>query len=118
MAGLTWEKRPETVWGPAAIKYAEAIRQGIRELFDAWSPLIEEYMKANAPWRDHSSNARQGLNVKKEEETVGIISLVLAHTVDYGIYLELAHAGVWGIINPTLDIYGPLVWASIVDILK
>jgi hypothetical protein len=116
-SGFIWSTKPSAVFDAAVEKYAAAIRTELDNLADAWEPIIEDYMKLNAPWKDRSSNARQGLNVrvdKSKERT----ELVLAHTVEYGIYLELAHAGAWAIINPTLDIYGPKVWDSVLDILS
>ena len=117
-SGLHWTtKKPSDLFEHEVAKYAGAIRKGLDELADAWQPIIEDYMKINAPWTDRTSNARQTLNVtvdKSKDRT----ELVLAHGMEYGIYLELAHAGAWAIINPTLDIYGPKVWDSVLDMLS
>lgn len=109
-------KKPSDVFEAGVSKYAATIRKEIKNLADAWQPVIEDYMKLNAPWEDQSSNARQTLNVQVEE-TKNRTELVLAHGMDYGIYLELANTGVWAIINPSLDIFGPRVWNSVIDIL-
>jgi hypothetical protein len=119
MAGgeFRWTVKPSDLFEREVAKYVDTIRRELDNLADAWQQVIEDYMKINAPWKDRSSNARQGLNVtvdKSKEAT----ELVLAHTVEYGIYLELAHAGAWAIINPTLDIYGPKVWDSVIEILS
>jgi hypothetical protein len=116
-AGFHWTKKPSDLFEVEVKRYADTIRKEIDKLADAWEPIIEDYMKLNAPWKDRSSNARQGLNVRKENVD-GVMSLTLAHTVEYGIYLELAHAGAWAIINPTIDIYGPKVWNSVLEILS
>lgn len=109
-------KKPSEVFEKGVSKYAAVIRKEIKNLADAWQPVIEDYMKINAPWKDKSSNARQTLNVQVEESK-NRTELVLAHGMEYGIYLELAHAGAWAIINPSLDIFGKQVWNSVIEIL-
>jgi hypothetical protein len=117
LAGLKWDIPPSKMLEDLVTDYATAIRLSLMELAKAWSPIIETYMKINAPWEDRTSNARQGLNVRPREEG-HIIHIDLAHTMEYGIYLELANAGAWAIINPTLDIYSVLVWDSVLELLK
>lgn len=109
-------KKPSDLFEKEVARYAATIRKELDNLADAWQPIIEDYMKINAPWKDRSSNARQTLNVtvdKSKDRT----ELILAHGMEYGIYLELAHSGAWAIINPTLDLYGPKVWDSVLDML-
>lgn len=48
----------------------------------------ERAMKANAPWSDRTSNARQGLFGESEETADGAV-IVLGGTVEYQPYLEL-----------------------------
>lgn len=117
MAGLKWDFPPSKILEDLITDYAVAIRLSLIELGDAWAPIIEDYMKKNAIWKDQSSNARQTLNVRASEEKDSVV-LDLAHGVDYGIYLELANAGKYAIINPTLDKYTPLVWKSVLDLFK
>ena len=115
-SGFTWDAKPSDLFEREVAKYADTIRKELDNLAFAWQSVIEDYMKINAPWKDRSSNARQGLNVtieKSKDRT----ELILAHGVEYGIYLELAHSGVWAIINPTLDLFGPRVWDSVLEIL-
>lgn len=44
-----------------------------------------------------------------------MIELIISHgaAVDYSIFLELANAGRFAIISPTLDANAPRVWADI-----
>lgn len=116
-SGFFWETTPTETMDELVAAYLLAIEEGVRELANAWSPIIEAYMKENAPWTDRTANARQTLNVRPEFEE-HLTTIFLAHGMDYGIYLELAHAGVWAIINPTLDIFGPKVWDSVEQILS
>ena len=117
MAGIIWDIMPSKMLEMLVSDYATAIKLALLELGEAWSPIIEDYMKVNAPWVDRTSNARQTLNVRARElKDTTVIDL--AHGMTYGIYLELANAGRYAIINPTLDKYAPLVWKSVLDLLK
>jgi HK97 gp10 family phage protein len=84
-----------------------------------WDSRIEANMKHNAPWKDRTTNARNGLfanAVKFGERTFGII---LGHSVTYGIYLELGtrYMRKRPIIIPTLNKYGPKVMVTFKKIL-
>jgi hypothetical protein len=67
---------------------------------------VEEYAKSNAPWEDRTGDARDGLIADLSEED-GVIVLELAHSVEYGIYLETIEDGAFAIIMPTLEALGP-----------
>jgi HK97 gp10 family phage protein len=84
-----------------------------------WDSRIETNMKHNAPWKDRTTNARNGLfanAVKFKGRTFGII---LAHSVTYGIYLELGtkYMRKRPIIIPTLNKYAPKVMLTLKKIL-
>lgn len=72
------------------------------------APLVENYMKVNAPWQDQTGNARNGLFARAyiEGEEVGI---VLGGSVPYQIWLEVRFSGRYAIIQPTIDAMGPRV---------
>ena len=53
---------------------------------------LEEYAKLNAPWSDRTSHARQSLHGGVDTDGSQFV-LYLSQRVDYGIWLELAHAG-------------------------
>lgn len=67
---------------------------------------IEWTAQANAPWSDITGAARQGL-VADVYNDWGVIVIELAHSVDYGIWLELIQEGRFAIIMPTLEALGP-----------
>lgn len=74
--------------------YAE---QGARQL--------ENFAKENRRWTDRTGHARQRLNgyVGKSEKGYRIY---LAHGVDYGIWLELAHEKRFSIIPQAIEYVG------------
>lgn len=84
----------------AATNVAEAMMQGKAE--------VEAYAQSNAPWTDQSGAARAGLQASVELED-GVVTLQLAHSVDYGIWLETIQDGAFAIIMPTLEALGPQI---------
>jgi Bacteriophage HK97-gp10, putative tail-component len=72
---------------------------------------IEDYAKQNAPWADRTGAARDGLTASVEEDG-GEVVLELAHTVEYGIWLETIQDGAYAIIMPTLEALGPEILAE------
>lgn len=91
-------------FGDGALDHFDRKVAGMLAIVQNLAGHAEAYMKENAPWRDLTSNARNGLNA-------GVIvgrdkwRLYLAHGVDYGTYLELAHGGNYAIVRPTAAIY-------------
>lgn len=65
----------------------------------------EATMKAKAPWRDHTGNARRGLWAEAERNGKNV-HFELGHTADYGIYLEENNEKRFAIVEPTLKALG------------
>lgn len=65
-------------------------------------PMLEGYAKANRPWKDRTGRARQGLT-SSSERTASELVIRLAHTVPYGVFLELCQAGRFAILGPTME---------------
>ena len=61
----------------------------------------ETEAKHNRPWTDRTNRARLGLTGSSGMEPKGL-KIVLAHTVDYGVWLELAHEKRFAIVEPTV----------------
>lgn len=63
---------------------------------------LEGYAQKNAPWTDRSGRARLGLHSYTEKKPFGY-RLIIAHGVDYGIWLEFAHEKKYAILNETIQ---------------
>lgn len=85
----------------AAMEAAEEIAQ--RMLLDA---------QENAPWSDRTGAARQGLQVETADEG-DIITVTLAHSVDYGQWLETIQSGRFAVIMPTVERYAAEIHRAI-----
>lgn len=70
-----------------------------------WAGQLEKRAKEKAPWHDITSNARNGL-LGSVQVKIGLrrqVAIKLGHSVDYGIFLELANDGKYAILQPTLN---------------
>ena len=110
---FTWEVTPEQAFDDLIKQYQQEIHSAIKTLANRYAPEIEAWMKQNAKWTDRTGNARQTLHTEVEEVSSIMIGIILAHGVDYGIFLELSHGGAWAIIGPALDSFAPKVWADV-----
>jgi hypothetical protein len=89
----------------------------VRAIADRWAPEIQNWMKENAPWTDRTGNARQGLYTEVQDVANVMVSIILSHGVDYGLFLEVSNQGRYAIINPAIDHFGPKVWADVKRIM-
>lgn len=74
--------------------------------------MMEADAKVGAPWDDKTGEARKGLfgYTLKRDLTLQIRSILLlriAHTMDYGVYLELTNQGKYAILDPVAKKHGP-----------
>lgn len=92
------------------------VQRKIRSVMEYQAPKVEAHMKFNAPWTDRTGNARQGLATQAFEEGTNH-GIVLYHQVPYGIFLEVRWSGRYAIIEPTIEVMGPQVMASLQNIL-
>lgn len=88
-----------------------------------WDGPVERHMKHHAPWTDRTTNARNGLFATAQKSDKGIdestFAIVLAHTVDYGIYLEDPNSkSARPIIMPTIELFAPKVIRTLTKILN
>ena len=67
---------------------------------------FESYAKANRPWTDRTGRARQGLTGYCIVRANGV-RICIAHTVDYGLFLEYAREKKYAILEPTVRLKGP-----------
>lgn len=85
----------------------EAIRS-IGLVVEYWATRAMSMMKAGARWTDRTGNARQGLMARRFNEG-DAVSLMLWHSVPYGIWLEVRWSGEYAIVGPTLNEIAPKV---------
>ena len=67
---------------------------------------LQAYMKRNRPWTDRTGMAKALLNAKVSQPSSNVVRITLAHGVDYGLWLELAHEKRFAIVKPTIELKG------------
>lgn len=90
-------------FGDNALEHIRRKQAGMVALMQNIAGHAEAEMKEGAPWTDRTSNARNGLYAGVEPGQSKDV-LFLAHGVEYGVFLELAHGGNFAILNPTADV--------------
>ena|SRR5687768_6378099 len=101
-SGFEWDSDTATI---RLRQFNERVDRMISQVIDFQADRAEAYAKTNAPWTDQTTNARNGLFARGVHET-GSHSIVLAHRVPYGIWLEVRWNGRYAIIEPTLQVIG------------
>lgn len=71
------------------------------------APQIESFMKSNARWTDRTGAARNGLRAKVYASG-NKCAIVLYHSVDYGVWLEVRWGGKYAIIERSIQFGGPI----------
>ncbi len=70
---------------------------------------LQAKMKMNRPWTDRTNMAKALLSARVSQPSSNTVRITLAHGVEYGIWLELAHGKNYAIIAPTIREEGPRV---------
>ena len=79
---------------------------------------LQSKMKLNRPWTDRTNMAKTTLNAKVSQPNKDTIRITLAHGVDYGIWLELAHGKNYAIIAPTVREEGPRIISDLNNLMS
>lgn len=110
-------------------KYANFTRARCRKYLKEECEELENYMKANAPWKNRTGDARRGLSAKYTETDQGkttLLTIELSHSdeVPYGKYLEYGFTTPSGrflqfpIVEPTARLKGAMVLKGMEGILN
>lgn len=74
------------------------VQAGLNVVGQTVGAQMKSYAQANAPWKDRTGNARGGLNYSVTWQGT-TLDIAIFHTVDYGIWLEIAHAQRFAILQ-------------------
>lgn len=98
--------------GPRAKAY-------LSSLTTRYGLVAESLARQRAPWRDRTGNARQGLVGVGDNSgaSQGHWEVTIAHSVSYGIWLEVRFGGRYAIIRPTLDVVAPMYFSDATKIM-
>jgi len=94
-------------------QFGENIKNVVHDLTEAKFIEMVNFAKTNAIWIDRTGNARQSID-SVDLSSGNVVKFYLTIGVDYGIWLEVANDGKYGILQDTLTIYEP----EIIDMLE
>lgn len=102
---------------PGLSHFDNRLDHAVNAVMEFMAPQVEAYGKKNAPWTDRTSNARNGLFT----ETGRLHHqhwIDFAHSVAYGIWLEVRFSGRHQIIIPTITAMGRETMATLRGLLN
>jgi len=93
-------------------KWAQMKRTGLEGLGKVSAQNMQNYARTNKRWKDITGNARAGLNGGSFWQNPFMLMVFIAHSMEYGIYLELANDGKYDILQPTVNQFAPKIHES------
>jgi len=72
-----------------------------------WTRQQRQSDKGPYKWRDKLTHARPGIFGEAAEFNDNTLRVRVAHTMEYGVYLELANSGKYAILEPTVKRHAP-----------
>ena len=88
--------------------FDKKLQRAVGAVVDRRAALTTGWLKANARWTDRTGAARSGL-VAIPRTTEKFAEIFMAYSVNYGIWLEVAHNRKWAILGPAIRIQGQLL---------
>jgi hypothetical protein len=96
--------------------YGDRVLVAVTAVAGRIATIMQNSARGNAPWTDRTSNARTGLFGTAERDAAQqLVTIYLSHgaDIDYGKWLELANAGKYAVIMPTIEAYLPELRAEL-----
>ncbi len=112
---IRWVRPPEQL-ARAIEQYGERAIVAVTAVAGRIATIMQNDARAGAPWTDRTGNARTGLFGTAERDMAErMVVIYLSHGVDidYGKWLELANAGRYAVIMPTLEAHLPELRAEL-----
>lgn len=91
---------------------------GLLMLMQTAATKMERWAKQNAIWTDRTGHARQRLTGQAYWEDANIVVAAIAHQVDYGIWLELAHQRKYAILEKAIEEHKGEIEEAVTTLLK
>lgn len=99
-------------------KFSPTDYSAITMLLETAAKKMESWAKMNRTWTDRTNRARLGLTGYAYWENKSIVSAIIAHTVSYGVFLELAHQKKYAILEKAIEEHKSEIEDSISEVLK
>jgi hypothetical protein len=89
----------------------------MRALGEYYAKKVEAEAKVDAPWTDRTGHARQGLFGEAVMENTEL-KVRLAHSMDYGMWLEVCNDGKYAILESTIKKNAPQFIKSAKELMQ
>lgn len=89
-------------------RFDEKADKAVKMFAETAAATLEADAKQNRPWTDRTGDARKRLKGYIESIPNGY-KIILAHGVDYGLWLEVAKDGMYGIVKKTIRMEAPYI---------
>ena len=99
-------------------RWGKEKKAGIEAVGKLSAQEMAQYSKATARWTDRTGNARQGLKGGFIWRNISQAIIFIAHRVDYGVFLELAHEKRFAILQPTVNRFKNIVLGKLKRIME
>ncbi len=109
---------PDSKLGKNMEAFAQKIGAAVMMYAGTKAAVLESQMKRERPWTDRTGMAKATLRSVVTQPNESTIRITLAHGVDYGKWLELAHEKKWAIVAPTLEKEAPNVVNELADLMS
>jgi hypothetical protein len=97
-------------------RFGNKLNRAVDAVVDYDAAYATNYIKTNAPWTDDTGAARSGLMaIPNHNQTVQ--EIIMAYSVTYGIWLEIANSGKYAIITPAMRIVGNKVMSDLKNLI-
>jgi hypothetical protein len=87
---------------PALKRLLPQVDAAVDLVFDHAEASAASRMRTGARWTDRTGNARNGLMALHQAEPMVRHTLVMYHSMPYGVWLEVRWSGRYAIIGPTM----------------
>ncbi len=103
VSGITFDSNSMSTFIADLQNTQSRLKQALTILTDVASKKMANWAKENAKWVDRTSNARQGIKGDAYWISDTVITCALSHSVDYGIWLELANEKKYAILEEAIE---------------
>jgi hypothetical protein len=98
--------------------YDQKVMGGVIGIGRVTASGMEGFAKTNRQWRDRSGHARQGLKGGVLTPSPNRIMVFIAHSVSYGVHLELSYGGRYAILRLTAELWAQRFFNSVKMLLS
>lgn len=117
--GIRWVTPPSEL-ARAIEQYGDRVLVGVKAVADYIAGKAQDQMRNDARWTDRTGNARSGLFAVADAAANDAVIIYLSHghTIEYGLWLEVANGGRYEVVMPTIEANLPVINRMLQNIFR